>query len=181
MRLNLFKRDVEAAISGIRKRYDDDYKVGDAYLETSNRYVRYQQLTLIDPYVATSLLKLGLTLGRGFETYSDDENLKEAIDGWAAEVNLDAAVASIGRLLARDGTVVVYMPCKGDTISTLQLLPMQYTTLLPKGVKPKQMTGAVLKGDIDTAVLNESGTPTTFEREEIAIFRLNHEGYTCTD
>ncbi len=176
--------EVEAAISGIRKRYDDDETVGATYLTTSNRYVRYQQLTLIDPYVATSLLKLGLTLGRGFETYVEEgrnETLKEEIDSWAAEVNLDAAVATIGRLLARDGTVVLYMPRRGDTITALQVLPMQYTTLLPRGVKPKTHPAGILKGDVERAVLNEAATPTVFARDEFALFRINHEGYTCQD
>jgi len=182
--LRMFKRDIEAAISGITKRYDDDHEVGDVLLDTSNRYVRYQQLTLIDPYVATSLLKLGLTIGRGFETYAegaDAEATKEMIDEWAREVNLDAAVATIGRLLARDGTVVVYMPRRGDTITALQPLPMQYTTLLPRGVKPKSHPTNILKGDVEMAVLNEAATPTVFERDEFALFRLGHEGYTCSD
>ena len=176
--------DVEAAISGIRNRYDEDnHEVGANILETANRYRRYQQLTLIDPYVATSLLKLGLTIGRGFETYVEegDEQPKDAIDEWAAQVNLDMAVAAIGRLLARDGTVVLYMPVRGDTITALQPLPMQYTTLLPRGVQPKAATGQILKGDVDTAVLNETSTPTTFSRDEFALFRLNHEGSLMTD
>jgi len=177
--------DVEAAISGIRNRYDEDnHEVGANILETANRYRRYQQLALIDPYVSTSLLKLGLTIGRGFETYVEDGGAREAkelVDGWAAEVNLDMAVASIGRLLARDGTVVLYMPRKGDTITALQPLPMQYATLLPRGMKPKQATGQVLKGEVELAVLNESGTPTTFSRDEFALFRLNHEGTLMAD
>jgi len=181
--------DVGASIGGLKNRYDEDsHEVGAYTTEKrgANRYKRYQQLALIDPYVSTSLLKFGLTIGRGYETYVEGEEktnqAKDEIDKWAAEVNLDMAVSAIGRLLARDGTVVLYLPRKGNTITALQPLPMQYTTLLPKGVSPKATGVNTLKGDVEMAVLNENtAKPTTFSRDEFALFRLNHEGTVMTD
>ncbi|RLG22216.1 hypothetical protein DRN72_02575 [Methanosarcinales archaeon] len=171
------KKRIQASLSAIPRITSDDYRVGNYYLDTSNRFIRYEQLSQIDPYVATSLLKLGLTISSGFELSGGVKELEK----WAVGVNLDHVIATVARLLARDGTVVLHLEWDGDTISSLTPLPMRYITLLPKGVRPKEIPTHILKGRVDRAVVQEESVPTVFNREEFALFRLFPEGNVCTD
>jgi|GEM_PF-1449703 hypothetical protein len=185
------RSEVFAAISGVpRSRIFSNKNYvwfGDKQIDVSNRYAYFEQLENIDSTVSMSILSTALLLAKGFETYIDkpedeitaeDRRVKEEIDEWAAELNLDEAIVHIAQLLLRDGTVPVYKFIDRGSIEALEFLPMRSVTLLPEGVKPGDRPPFVLKGSIETICVNESSQNDLikYERDEVALFRFMYRG-----
>ncbi|MHC1625258.1 MAG: hypothetical protein ACXQS2_04600 [Methermicoccaceae archaeon] len=176
------KRKLGASLSGVPRIRHDEHVVGNYYLNTTNRFIRYEQLACADPYVSTGLIRLGLTVAGGLKVEVEGTpSLKEDVYEWADGLGLSPMMGVIARLLARDGTVVLHIGWEGDTITSLTPLPMAHTTLLPKGVKVGEMPPHMLRGEVRTAVLSEMSSPTVFDRSEFSLFRLFPHGYTCED
>jgi len=183
--------EIFAAISGVpRSRIFSNKNYvwfGDKQLDVTNRYVYFEQLENIDSTVSMSILSTALLLAKGFETYIDkpedeitaeDRRVKEEIDEWAADLNLDEVVLHVAQHLIRDGTVPVYKFIDRGSIESLEFLPMRNVTLLPEGVKPGDRPPYVLKGEIETICVNEGSQHDLikYEREEVALFRYLHRG-----
>ncbi|MBC2746226.1 MAG: hypothetical protein HF975_04320 [ANME-2 cluster archaeon] len=161
---------------------------GEYRIDNKNHYLRYSQLSLITPHTFIPLAKLGLSIVSGFRLDAKEgaENILKKTQTWADNVKLRDKMQNIARCTIRDGTAVAYLQeAKDIGIQSIQVLPMQYTTLLPEGITPGQKVTALMKGDVERAVLMESTTKnqqnTTLDREEFALFRLFHEGYFTKD
>lgn len=161
---------------------------GEYRIDNDNKYLRYTQLSLITPHTFIPLVKVGLSVVSGFELVpaegTGDDLLKE-MKTWADTVDLRNKMQNIARCTARDGTAIAYLHTTKEGIDSIQILPMQFTTLLPKGITPGETTEDLIKGEVEKAILMESeakkGGSTNMKREEFALFRLFHEGYTTQD
>lgn len=159
---------------------------GQYRIDNKNQFNRYAQLSLISPHTFIPLAKLGLSMVSGFmlESKDSDKKLQKDMDAWAIKIGLRDKMQNIARCTVRDGTTVAYMPVKPKTgIETIHIQPMEYTTLLPEGVKIGSKPETLIKGDIAKAVLMESDKKNFVEmkRDEFALFRLFHEGYFTQD
>lgn len=173
-----------------RTEYGTTTLYGEFRVDNSNPFLKFEQLSQISPHTFVPLIKLGLSIVSGFRLETEDERALNQINEWADKVDLINKAQNIARCMVRDGTAVVYLPQegKGDKgIKSLDILPMKYTTLLPEGIQPGTRPAALMKGEIDRAVLNESPTysdrsnQVVMEREEFALFRAFHEGYFMSD
>jgi len=162
---------------------------GEYKIDNKNKYKRYTQLSLLTPHTFIPLAKTGLSIVSGFRLApieGTDETFFNEMLAWADMVDLRNKMQNIARCTVKDGTAIAYTLKNGaEGITSIQVLPMEFTTLLPKGIKPGQEVKELMRGEVEQAVLMESeaksGGSTPFKRDEIAIFRLFHEGYTTTD
>lgn len=171
-----------------RDQTGDTTLYGEYRIDNKNQYLRYTQLSLLSPHTFIPLAKLGLSIVSGFRLDAADgaKNIQKEITAWSDSIQLRNKTQNIARCAVRDGTAVAYLPENKKTgIETIHIQPMQYTTLLPEGITPGQKITELMKGDVDKAVLMESEANkqkhTTMERDEIALFRLFHEGYFTND
>lgn len=167
----------------------DTTTYGEYEIDNKNKFKRYTQLSLLTPHTFIPLAKTGLSMVSGFRLApieGTDETFFTEMLAWADRVDLRNKMQNIARCTVKDGTAVAYtLSDKTEGITSIQVLPMEFTTLLPKGIKEGAEVKELMRGDVDRAVLMESeakkGGSTTFKREEIAIYRLFHEGYITKD
>jgi len=154
---------------------------GEYHIDNKNNFTRWHDLALINPHVFQSILKLGFVLTKGLK-FVGDEGAVKAIEEWSAKTGFVNRMQNIARMLVQYGTVVLYMP----NIETLEILPMEYTTLLPEGIQPGERPNYIMKGNIDKVVLNESTSPsltkqTVLDIKDCIIFRIFNDGYKFKD
>lgn len=166
---------------------------GEFQVENTNIFLKCEQVSELSPHVFIPLAKLGLMLISGLRLESKDEAKLKAVQEWAKKVKFTAKAQGIAQLMVRDGTTVVYLPKGGETgqakwIKELEILPMRYTTLLPDGVTAGDRPKTLVKGEVTRAILNERQlmqtdevANQTYNRDEIALFRIFHEGYFMED
>jgi hypothetical protein len=167
----------------------DTTSFGQYKIDNKNKYKRYTQLSLLSPHTFIPLAKTGLSIVSGFRIAAiegTDEAFYKEMLAWADKVDLRNKMQNIARCMVKDGTTIAYLfQDKTDGITSIQVLPMEFTTLLPKGIKEGAEVKELMRGDVDRVILMESkakaGGSTPFKREEIALFRLFHEGYTTLD
>lgn len=172
---------------------------GEFRIDNENIFRKYGQVSLISPHVFIPLAKLGLVIVSGFRLESKNAEALKKMQTWADQVKLLDKAQNIARCWVRDGTSVVELsqeqpeqdseagqaPIGG--ITSLEILPMRYTTLLPKDVTPgdKSKTKNLIKGEVTQILLNENTSKkepeATYDRSEVALFRLFHEGYFVKD
>ncbi len=189
---NLFRKSNEdhqevaaSAMGSIQARDDTgNYtRYGAFEVDNTNIFTKYREMSVIHPYVSQSLIKLGLTLTKGFEVVCKDERVQEMLDDWIDQSDIRNKIQNIARLTVQNGTCATYITKKKNLI-TLDILPMEYVTLLPKGIQVGSVPQTLLKGEIDRVVINErpstEGT-TVLKSNEVAVFRFFHEGYLFED
>lgn len=168
--LNVTKRDDKTSTIG-----------GIPNFDTNNRFRYYQQLSTASPYVSVPLNKLGLMLSKGMSADSKKKTLIKEFETWRKKANLNEQVATIGRLLCRDG-IIIGKPAGDETHFTLYPLLMPYTTVLPEGVKPNDRPTDVMQAPVATVVINEGSTSQkTFDPSELVIGNLNPWDYVQED
>jgi hypothetical protein len=164
---------------------------GEFRIENSNSYLKFEQLSQISPHTFIPLAKLGLSIVSGLRLESKDQTALTRMQDWFDKINLTQKAQSLAFCMARDGTTVAYldsMPEDGiEGYTDIQILPMKYLTLIPKGKAAGDKGGELWKGKIEQAILNENLTmkgenkQTIFDRSEISLFRIFHEGYVMKD
>lgn len=170
---------------------------GEFRIDNENIFRKYGQVSLISPHVFIPLAKLGLVIVSGFRLESKNEEALKKIQTWADRVKLLDKAQNIARCWVRDGTSVVELskeqpeqdsgegqaPIGG--ITSLEILPMRYITLLPKSVTAGKPSKNLIKGEVTQILLNENTSKkepeATYSRPEVALFRLFHEGYFVKD
>lgn len=169
--LNVTKRDDKTSTIG-----------GISNFDTNNRFRYYQQLSTASPYVSVPLNKLGLMLSKGMSADSQKKTLVKEFETWRKKANLNEQVATIGRLLCRDGTIIG-KPAGDETHFTLYPSLMPYTSVLPEGIKPKDKPTDVMQAPIATVVINEGSTTSqkTVDPSELVIGNLNPWDYVQED
>lgn len=167
--LNTTKRDdVSTSIGGISN------------FDTKNRFRYYQQLATASPYVAVPLNKLGLMLTKGAKADGKKQILKD-FELWRKKSNLDEQLATIARLLCRDGTIIGRATGDENKFFFYPAL-MPYTTLLPEGVQPKAKPADIMQPPLSTFVLNEGAkNQKTEDLENLILGNLNPWDYVQED
>jgi len=162
---------------------------GEYRIDNKNQFLRYSQLSLLTPHTFIPLAKLGLSIVSGFRLESEDQSAKEELESWGKRIKLRSKVQNMARCAIRDGTMVAYLPGKKE-IENIHIQPMQFTTLLPEGITPGEKVKSLMKGEIVKAVLMESEAKkstkdsmrhTEMDRDEFALIRMFHEGYSVKD
>jgi len=177
---------------------------GEFRITNKNPFEKYAQLSIVSPHVIVPLIKLGLGTVSGLKLElaegKSDEKLLERMNEWGMFISLRNKVQNITRCVVRDGTVITSLgrekvkkpetaihdlPAGG--ITAINILPMQYMTLLTESEKPNSTnTDHLIKGRPDKAILNEEKKTKEkgmeiFEREEFALFVLFAEGSMFED
>ena len=177
---------------------------GQFRITNKNPFEKYAQLSIVSPHVFIPLIKIGLGTVSGLklevvEGEGNDKTL-EQMKEWAEFITLSNKVHNIARCTIRDGTTLVSTgkePTKAEqnpdidlpkeSITAIDVLPMQYMTLLTESEKKNETnTDHLIKGTPDRALLYEEKKTTDkgmviFERGEFALFRLFNEGYFMKD
>lgn len=177
---------------------------GQFRITNKNPFEKYAQLSIISPHVFIPLIKIGLGTVSGLklevvEGVGNDKTL-EQMNGWAEFITLSNKIHNIARCTIRDGTTITSLgrevikkdatstlDLPKDSITTIDVLPMQYMTVLTEAESRSDTnTKHLIKGTPDRALLHEEKKTTDkglvlFEREEFALFRLFNEGYFMKD
>ena len=182
------KNIVKASLRGIRCQSTEnakEIKIGDFVIDNSNPFNKYQQIGALD-IVSDPLDKATLEMASDFKIYHEDKKQDiTQLNEWATEINLVLHSFAVLRELMEKGTVVVYIPQQSD-IKELEILPMEYVTLLPKDVKPGASPSHLIKGKVDKICVNENSTSSkvkkeTLDRKEIILYRYNHVAHHFND
>lgn len=171
-------KNIKASLSGLRRlstENNKEIKIGDFAIDNSNPFKKYRDIGALD-IVADPLDKATMEMASGFMIYH--ENSKQdmtELNEWATE-NLAFHIFAVLRELLEKGTVVVYVP--QQDIKELEILPMEYVTLLPKGVNPGTSPNHLIKGKVDKICVNEDSTSNEVKREtldikEVMLYRYN--------
>ena len=184
------KEIVKASLSGIRRQSTEnakEIKIGDFVIDNSNPFKKYQQFGSLD-IVSNPLDKAALEMTSEFKIYSEDKNQEKdmvQLNEWATNIELDMHIFTVIRELLEKGTVVVYVPQQSD-IKELEILPMEYVTLLPKGIKPGATPDHLIKGKVEKIIVNEDSTSSevkkdTLKRKEVMLYRFKHKTHHFND
>jgi len=105
--------------------------------DEKNRFTLYQQLSTCNPYVSTSLNKLGLSLVKGMAFDGTSKRNSKEFEDFSKKTNFLNQVQSLARILCRDGTYTA-LPVSGTNGGNFRLAPllMPALTILPEGVEP---------------------------------------------
>lgn len=177
------KRIKLAAALNTTRRDDRTNSIGGiSGFDTNNRFRYYQQLATSSPYVSVPLNKLGLMLSKGMSVDSKRRTLIKDFERWRKKSNLNDQIATICRLLCRDGTIIG-KPVGDENNFTFYPSLMPYTSVLPEGVKPKDKPNEVMQAPITTVVLNEGNEASqkTIDPLELIIGNLNPWDYVQED
>lgn len=178
---------------------------GQFRITNTNPFEKYAQLSIISPHVFIPLIKIGLgtVSGLKLEVVEGEGNEKtlEQMNEWAEFITLSNKIHNIARCTIRDGTTItslgrvavkegkniITIDLPKDSITTIDVLPMQYMSLLTESESRSDTnTKHLIKGTPDRALLHEEKKTTEkglvlFERNEFALFRLFNEGYFMKD
>lgn len=171
---------LSAAVNTLKKDDKTTSFGGISNFDPNNRFRYYQQLVLSSAYVSVPLWKLGLMLSKGLEFDGKKQVLKD-FDLWRKKQNFDEQVATVGRLLCRDGTYIA-SPV-GDALKfSMQPLLMPYTTVLPEGVDLKAKPDDVMMYPIDRIVVGEDkNAPVIRSPDELVYGSVNAWDYVQED
>lgn len=192
--------------------YNNKALDGDVYggqrISFMNRYDRFQQLENVLPRVGLGLAKLGMKLrGPEFKLFiPTDAGLSDEIANgllqdarkFDLDLNLQDWFAVAGKLMARDGTLPILNSAdrrfgSGEGITTLDVMPMSHTTLLPIDATP--MTAyqnieqiwewGTLTGNVTQVIINERNQAKReihyLKNGRVTLFRFMHQGHQCRD
>lgn len=131
-------------------------------IDTDNRFVYYEQMSLMSPHIFVPIHKTALTICKNyrFESPSGKEELVKEFTTWGRRINLDSKLRTLVRLVCRNGTyVALWDKTKKDPLyMTFEPLIMSKTTILPKGYNPDNPPpegGIILTTPIALFVVNE--------------------------
>ena len=173
-----------------------------------NRYDRFQQLENVLPRVGIGLAKLGMKLrGPEFKLFvPTDAGLSDEITNgmlqdaraFDLDLNLQDWFSVAGKLTARDGTVPILNSAdrrfgSGEGITTLDVMPMSHTTLLPIDAVP--MTAyqnieqiwewGTLTGNATQVIINERNQAKReihyLKNGRVTLLRFMPQGHQCRD
>lgn len=181
---------LKASLSGLTRRSLETitkFKIGDFTISNDNVFTKYRQLGSLD-IVSDALGKAALEMASGFEIYSDNEDDDMApLNDWSGIIDLEGHILSVLHELLEKGTVVVYTGQWGNDIKELQLLPMDYVTLLPKGISASSTPSTLMAGDIERVVVNEASATSDITKQvldvgkEAIVYRYNYRGNVFED
>jgi|GEM_PF-677038 hypothetical protein len=126
-----------AAVEPLRRNNQSATKGPYINFDEKNRFTLYQQLSTCNPYVSTSLNKLGLSLVKGMKFDGTSKRNAKEFEDFSKKTNFLNQVQSLARILCRDGTYVA-LPISGVKGGNFRLTPllMPALTILPEGVEP---------------------------------------------
>lgn len=109
-------------------------------IDTTNRFIYYEQMSLMSPHIFVPIHKTALTICKHyrFESPNGNEERVKEFTAWGRRINLDSRLRTLVRLLCRNGTyVALWDKTKKDPkFMSFEPLLMSKTTLLPKGYNP---------------------------------------------
>lgn len=184
------EQTVKASLTNISRRSLEtatEFKIGDFVISNDNIFTKYRQLGSLD-IVSDALEKASLEMASGFEIYSDNkDDDMTPLNDWGDTVDLEGHILAVLHELLEKGTVVVYTGQWGNDIKELRLLPMDYVTLLIKGMSAGSTPSTLMTGDIDRTVVNETSITGDITKQildidkEVIVYRYNHRGNVFED
>jgi len=171
-----------AAAMNTTRREDLSSNIGGILnFDTKNRFRYYQQLVSSSPYVSVSLWKLGLMLSKGLEFDGKKQILKD-FERWRIKTNFDEQVATVGRLLCRDGSFIGNPVGRDPQKFSVQPLLMPYTSILPENFSLKDRTQEILQPPCDRVVIGETqNTPIILNINSVVMGSVNAWDYVQED
>lgn len=126
-----------AAVEPLSRKNQSATKGPYVNFDESNRFTLYQQLSTCNPYVSTSLNKLGLSLVKGMRFDSKSKRNSIEFEDFSKKTNFLNQIQSLARLLCRDGTYAA-LPISGVKGGNFRIAPMLMPalTILPEGIEP---------------------------------------------
>lgn len=134
-----------AAVEPLQRKSTSSEKGPYINFDEKNRFTLYQQLSTCNPYVSTSLNKLGLSMVKGMTFEGTSKRNAKEFEDWSKKTNFLNQVQSLARILCRDGTYAA-LPISGVKGGGFRLTPllMPALTILPEGIEPGAKVDEVL-------------------------------------
>jgi hypothetical protein len=135
-----------AAVEPLRRKSQSAEKGPYVNFDEENRFTLYQQLSTCNPYVSTSLNKLGLSLVKGMQFEGTSRRNAKEFEDFSKKSNFLNQVQNIARILCRDGTYAA-LPISGIKGGNFRITPllMPALTILPEGVEPGSSVDEVMQ------------------------------------
>ncbi len=126
-----------AAAEPLKRKNQSSVKGPYINFDEKNRFALYQQLSTCNPYVSTSLNKLGLSLVKGMTFDGTSKRNAKEFEDFSKKTNFLNQIQSLARMLCRDGTYAA-LPVSGTKGGNFRLTPllMPALTILPEGAEP---------------------------------------------
>ena len=133
-------------------------------VDNENKFVQYEQMTLMSPHVFVPLHKTSLTLCKKyhFESANKNEELVKDFEAWAKRTNFGSKLRTLVRLTLRNGTFVARWEDEDGKSEpenmSFEPLIMSKTTIIPEGFNPDDPAvaeGMVLSTPIAEFRVNE--------------------------
>lgn len=159
---------VMAGNSGV-ERIEDRTEVGPYKgIDSNNRFKLYQQLSVLTPHIFIPLLKMSLTIIKGFRVVSENEAKKKEYEQWINTIGFRNKVQMMVFLLFRDGTYVATITNTDPVMFDFEPMLLQSTSILPVGFNPNN-SSVILTPPVEKFVINEDSTDAREEknREEV--------------
>lgn len=164
MALVLPTRQLFVASGDLRRTNRSTTVGGYAGVDIENKYVHYEQMSLMSPRIFIPLHKTALTICKRyrFESKNGNTKLVEYFENWARRINLDNKLRTAVRLTCRNGTYVAFWDDQPEENIGFEPLMMSKTTIIPKGFNPDKPSGksaeVVLTTPIDYFLVNEGNS-----------------------
>ena len=145
-------------------------------VDIENKYVNYEQMSLMSPHIFVPLHKVALNICKKyrFESKNGKTELIKDFDSWAKRINFKSKTKTLVRLSCRNGTyIALWDSTKSDpNFMTFEPLIMSKTTIIPKGFNPDDpsaLTDVILQNPINQFWVNEGAA------EKKNVFKYNPE------
>lgn len=157
-------------------------------VDQTNRFVQYEQMSLMSPHIFVPLNKTCLTLCKKyrFESKSGDIKKIEDFEAWGKRINLESKLRTLVRLTCRNGTYVALWEEEKSAIEVMSFEPliMSKTTIIPEGYNPDDaVSGLVLSTPIAKFMVNEGDEEleVTYNPEDVVYIALYPYDYVQKD
>lgn len=134
-------------------------------VDVDNRFIYYEQMSLMSPHVFVPLHKTSLTICKKyrFESKSGNTKLVKDFENWGRRINLASKLRTLVRLTCRNGTYVARWEDdkSAPEVMSFEPLMMSKTTIIPEGFnpdKPDTEGDLILTTPIERFIVNEGNS-----------------------
>lgn len=149
------QKKLVAGVAGIERRTDRTEVGPFKNLDQKNKFKLTQQLSLMSPHIFIPILKMSLTIIKGFRFTSTNSAKQEEYETWAKTIGLRNKIQMLVYMLCRDGTYIATITNTSPELFDFEPALMQNISILPEGYDPNKGSSVILAPPIEKFVINE--------------------------
>jgi len=142
-------------VQEVDRKYEVDSAGYYTNLDQTNRFNWYMQVSTLSPHIFIPLVKLSLSIAKGFRITGTDKTKVEEYTLWAKKIGLREKTQTLSRLLVRDGTYVAKITDFKQATFNFEPVLMSAVTMYPEGYNPANGTSVILTPPIGKIFINE--------------------------